>query len=402
MPCFPTSLSFLANERHVLFHVYSPLSLLLYPSHHPMQRTTLFSTPSLPSSLPLSPSYATYHPILHSLPPFFSTPLTILCNVPPYSPLPPSLLSLPLSPSYATYHPILHSLPPFFLYPSHHPMQRTTLFSTPSLPSFSTPLTILCNVPPYSPLPPSLLSLPLSPSYATYHPILHSLPPFFLYPSHHPMQRTTLFSTPSLPSFSTPLTILCNVPPYSPLPPSLLSLPLSPSYATYHPILHSLPPFFLYPSHHPMQRTTLFSTPSLPSFSTPLTILCNVPPYSPLPPSLLLPLSPSYATYHPILHSLSPFFYPSHHPMQRTTLFSTPSLPSFSTPLTILCNVPPYSPPLLSPPLPSSLRALHLAIIHNHQDVVLQLLDVLPQLPPTETPVVDCLNNHRQVFVGLV
>jgi ankyrin repeat protein len=40
--------------------------------------------------------------------------------------------------------------------------------------------------------------------------------------------------------------------------------------------------------------------------------------------------------------------------------------------------------------------ALHLAIIHNHQDVVLQLLDVLPQLPPTETPVVDCLNNHRQ------
>lgn len=40
--------------------------------------------------------------------------------------------------------------------------------------------------------------------------------------------------------------------------------------------------------------------------------------------------------------------------------------------------------------------ALHLAIIHNHQDVVLQLLDVLPQLPPTETPVVDCLNNYKQ------
>eukprot|EP00731_Ephydatia_muelleri_P012361 Em0006g1255a len=40
--------------------------------------------------------------------------------------------------------------------------------------------------------------------------------------------------------------------------------------------------------------------------------------------------------------------------------------------------------------------ALHLAIIHNHQDVVLQLLDVLPQLPPTETPVVDCLNNSQQ------
>ena len=43
------------------------------------------------------------------------------------------------------------------------------------------------------------------------------------------------------------------------------------------------------------------------------------------------------------------------------------------------------------------IRALHLAIIHNHQDVVLQLLDVLPQLPPTETPVVDCLNNLKQV-----
>ena len=42
-------------------------------------------------------------------------------------------------------------------------------------------------------------------------------------------------------------------------------------------------------------------------------------------------------------------------------------------------------------------RVLHLAIIHNHQDVVLQLLDVLPQLPPTETPVVDCLNNFKQV-----
>ena len=41
--------------------------------------------------------------------------------------------------------------------------------------------------------------------------------------------------------------------------------------------------------------------------------------------------------------------------------------------------------------------ALHLAIIHNHQDVVLQLLDVLPQLPPTETPVVDCVNNFKQV-----
>ena len=47
--------------------------------------------------------------------------------------------------------------------------------------------------------------------------------------------------------------------------------------------------------------------------------------------------------------------------------------------------------------------ALHLAIIHNHQDVVLQLLDVLPQLPPTETPVVDCVNNFKQVCksVGL-
>ena len=50
--------------------------------------------------------------------------------------------------------------------------------------------------------------------------------------------------------------------------------------------------------------------------------------------------------------------------------------------------------PLLLPPV---YRALHLAIIHNHQDVVLQLLDVLPQLPPTETPVVDCLNNLKQV-----
>lgn len=40
--------------------------------------------------------------------------------------------------------------------------------------------------------------------------------------------------------------------------------------------------------------------------------------------------------------------------------------------------------------------ALHLAIIHNQQEVVLQLLDVLPQLPPTETPVVDCLNNFKQ------
>ena len=46
------------------------------------------------------------------------------------------------------------------------------------------------------------------------------------------------------------------------------------------------------------------------------------------------------------------------------------------------------------------IRALHLAIIHNHQDVVLQLLDVLPQLPPTETPVVDCLNNLKQVCVS--
>ena len=45
----------------------------------------------------------------------------------------------------------------------------------------------------------------------------------------------------------------------------------------------------------------------------------------------------------------------------------------------------------------SPLSVLHLAIIHNHQDVVLQLLDVLPQLPPTETPVVDCLNNFKQV-----
>ena len=46
--------------------------------------------------------------------------------------------------------------------------------------------------------------------------------------------------------------------------------------------------------------------------------------------------------------------------------------------------------------------ALHLAIIHNHQDVVLQLLDVLPQLPPTETPVVDCLNNFKQVIWKVV
>ena len=45
--------------------------------------------------------------------------------------------------------------------------------------------------------------------------------------------------------------------------------------------------------------------------------------------------------------------------------------------------------------------ALHLAIIHNHQDVVLQLLDVLPQLPPTETPVVDCLNNLKQVCTSV-
>jgi len=40
--------------------------------------------------------------------------------------------------------------------------------------------------------------------------------------------------------------------------------------------------------------------------------------------------------------------------------------------------------------------ALHLAIIHNQQEVVVQLLDVLPQLPPSETPVVDCLNNFKQ------
>ena len=42
--------------------------------------------------------------------------------------------------------------------------------------------------------------------------------------------------------------------------------------------------------------------------------------------------------------------------------------------------------------------ALHLAIIYNHQDVVLQFLDVLPHLPPAETPVVDCLNIFKQVI----
>jgi len=45
----------------------------------------------------------------------------------------------------------------------------------------------------------------------------------------------------------------------------------------------------------------------------------------------------------------------------------------------------------------TSHSALHLAIIHNQQEVVVQLLDVLPQLPPSETPVVDCLNNFKQV-----
>ena len=46
-----------------------------------------------------------------------------------------------------------------------------------------------------------------------------------------------------------------------------------------------------------------------------------------------------------------------------------------------------------------SYRILHLAIIHNDLSVVLQLLDVLPQLPPTEPPLVDCLNNLKQVNV---
>ena len=66
----------------------------------------------------------------------------------------------------------------------------------------------------------------------------------------------------------------------------------------------------------------------------------------------------------------------------------------------IWCSIDSLPLPFLPPSLPPSLSpcsALHLAIIHNHQDVVLQLLDVLPQLPPTETPVVDCLNNLKQV-----
>ena len=51
--------------------------------------------------------------------------------------------------------------------------------------------------------------------------------------------------------------------------------------------------------------------------------------------------------------------------------------------------------PSLPPSLP--LSALHVAIINNHTDVVRALLDVLPQLPPTQTPVVDTQNHLHQV-----
>ena len=60
-----------------------------------------------------------------------------------------------------------------------------------------------------------------------------------------------------------------------------------------------------------------------------------------------------------------------------------------------LPSVPPPSPPLRSTSLPTS--ALHVAIINNHTDAVRALLDVLPQLPPTQTPVVDTQNHLHQV-----
>ena len=41
--------------------------------------------------------------------------------------------------------------------------------------------------------------------------------------------------------------------------------------------------------------------------------------------------------------------------------------------------------------------ALHLAIINNQQERVLWLLDAILQLPPTETPIVDSLNNFKEV-----
>ena len=58
-------------------------------------------------------------------------------------------------------------------------------------------------------------------------------------------------------------------------------------------------------------------------------------------------------------------------------------------------TVPLPSPPLRSTSLPTS--ALHVAIINNHTDAVRALLDVLPQLPPTQTPVVDTQNHLHQV-----
>ena len=45
--------------------------------------------------------------------------------------------------------------------------------------------------------------------------------------------------------------------------------------------------------------------------------------------------------------------------------------------------------------------ALHVAIINNHTDAVRALLDVLPQLPPTQTPVVDTQNHLNQAPLHL-
>lgn len=45
--------------------------------------------------------------------------------------------------------------------------------------------------------------------------------------------------------------------------------------------------------------------------------------------------------------------------------------------------------------------ALHVAIINNHTDAVRALLDVLPQLPPTQTPVVDTQNHLNQAPMHL-
>ena len=40
---------------------------------------------------------------------------------------------------------------------------------------------------------------------------------------------------------------------------------------------------------------------------------------------------------------------------------------------------------------------IHVAIINQQEDVVATLLDILPTLPASETPIVDCLNNFKQV-----